>query len=195
MERFSGKSQIAIGLLSGLVIAAAFGLGLNWGGSRTDSTGDWSAAGTTPLGAQGSGVPNDPPLSACQAAARWVSLASIGGGGGESQREAWADLEAEMVTVRNPAALAAFDDLVDAYNRGSSAMASAMQADQERLNAAADRNRDALNEYAVGQYSGGGAPLSQEPLPLPDTDAWVDIMAVANAEMDEALAQFTAECG
>lgn len=196
MEGDNGSSRAVIGFVCGVLLAAVVG-GVVWAQSRSSNpVGDAAPVTAAPAAGEPSvTAPDDPPLSACQAAARWVSLASPGSQS-ESERQAWADLEAEMVVVQNPVAINALSDMVAAYNRGLDALNAAMAANTAEQSAASARNQQALNEYAERVYSGeSGVPLPEhEPLPMPDTSGIVSAKTVAAAEMNEALARFTAEC-
>lgn len=166
--------------------------GVIWAQSRsTETTNAPEAVAASPDSAPTSALANGPTLAACQAAARWAALANPGVND-PAEREAWAELQAQMVGVSDPVALAAVDEMRAAYARGSGAVASSGAAEMTESYAAMERNRQAINDWIAGDYS--GPPPSQEEVPLPDGAGVLDAKIQATEEIQQALGRFIAAC-
>jgi uncharacterized iron-regulated membrane protein len=208
-EEARPNSNPLLALFLGLLIAGLVGA-LVWAQSRSETGANATAATTTTPTAAPSPPTSvaDPPLSACQAVARWASLA-VPGANDPLERQAWAEVQAQMATTRNPVAIEAVDSMADAFNRGSSAVTSAMAEQVAAYNAQVNdylaRDQAALDQFmaeyqarsAAGDYSLPPPPSAGQ-YPLPDPDAFGDATSTAQAnaliEIDQAHSRFMAEC-
>ncbi len=106
-----------------------------------------------------------------------------------------------MVAVANPEAVSAYNDMLQAYNKGSADVAAALAEQQAIVAGVGSRNQQAISDYAEeylrGMESGNldSPPLpAQEEYQIPDLSAMTDAKRNAAIAIQESLNRFTAEC-